>query len=54
MWITASDDAPDKTTFTMTENRSEGWDLEEIPAAADGEDDVISDALLESLESSDI
>ncbi len=51
VWITSSDDAPDKTTFTMEENRSEGWDLEEIPT--DDGDDVISDALLESLESND-
>ena len=51
VWITSSDDAPDKTTFTMEENRSEGWNLEEIPT--DDGDDVISDALLESLESND-
>ena len=51
VWITSSDDAPDKTTFTMEENRSEGWNLEEIPT--DDGDDVISDALLESLESKD-
>ena len=52
VWITSSDDAPDKTTFTMEENRSEGWNLEEIPT--DDGDDVISDALLESLESNDL
>ena len=51
VWITSSDDAPDKTTFTMEDNRSEGWNLEEIPT--DDGDDVISDALLESLESND-
>lgn len=52
VWITSRDDAPDKTSFTMEENRSEGWNLEEIPA--DDGDDVISDALLESLESNDL
>lgn len=51
VWMTISDDAPDKTTFTMTENRSEGWNLEDQQLVEIGDGDTISDALLESLES---
>ena len=51
VWITSSDTAPDKSKFEMVGGRSEGWNLEAPKIPSDDNDDIISDALLESLES---
>ena len=40
-----------KPLFQWTENRSEGWNLEDQQLVENGDGDTISDALLESLES---
>jgi len=54
VWITSSDTAPDKSKFEMGGGRSEGWNLEAPKISSDDNDDIISDALLESLESTDL
>ena len=49
VWVIASDEAPTNNSFKIETDKTEGWDIKEIPKG-DGE---ISDELLEALESSE-
>ena len=49
VWVIASDEAPTNNSFKIETDKTEGWDIKEIPKC-DGE---ISDELLEALESSE-
>ena len=47
--MVTSDEAPTNDSFKITTDKTEGWDMKEIPQG----DGVISDELLEALESSE-
>lgn len=49
VWVVTSDEAPTNDSFKITTDKTEGWDMKEIPQG----DGVISDELLEALESSE-
>jgi len=49
VWVIASDEAPTNNSFKIETDKTEGWDIKDIPKG-DGE---ISDELLEALESSE-
>tara|TARA_B100000131_G_C18108581_1_gene608795 strand:+ start:683 stop:2479 length:1797 start_codon:yes stop_codon:yes gene_type:complete len=53
VWITCSDEAPEQTSFAITNEISDGWNLSSEKLITEGDGDTISDALLESLESKD-
>ncbi len=53
VWITCSDEAPEQTSFAITNDISDGWNLSSEKLITEGDGDTISDALLESLESKD-